>query len=1490
MDAERKPPPSSSSSSSQGQQRPRPRRRPRPRTSRSPTVFAIDDIHVTAPPEDPTTTTTTTLLSAAAHNSNTNVGGNQLRRQQQQQQQQQQVPIQPISTTNDVRLLSQLQLQSNISTDGRNFPDMDCNDDERDLDIDLNNKSSRGGGPKTAATFDEIIASRRRQQQEKQLLLSNNEMESFRDNNNDIYKQQQEQQSQQRSNRHHSSNASLGVTTTRNAVSAASSYASLPTSTIRKSSLSSSSLKDDGKGSDNNKRISSSSSSSNDDKESMKNQLDESIKNRLEEVEVMRELRNQIERDEQNQQELPPAVSSDDDDDDMEQDHIEMASATHNNENNDIEEEKEDSDQEGDGIEQHVLKKEVAIIHKNSDINQKGDDDDEDDDDEQDFDDIATISEERYVMRRLLQNVQASEDVEYFAEMYPSLMTDNTAIATTAITGEGLEESHWNNTRIPQQRQKHLRLPWGITSIKNTTTAIAGSGGDDVNDETTQSNVTEIIEIQRRRIRQTIPKWIPQESGEYICNETHDLLFTRSQFMLNVVVEVEKQIDGLRNDQTWKVTLSSSNSENDDPSDDDSYILEAEGKPEALNLLREKTQSFVRLGIERVNLKRLVEDDESLVVDVSLDIAKESIDSRFSTLHVGNLGAYIKAIYPSGILARDLGSKGAYEMGCAVIAVNGKEIANPTELEEIVSLAKMRCGDRSRSSSILKFTLCLSKYADLSDAPHFSELNIRRRDGRPYKTEVYENYKLYRAIELSPQPQKSRNSKPGDDVDEEEEEKDADHPKVPVKMKRKRKDQRAQKSDDRKPKRKKIICKEVESNSDGDIDNDNFDVVDDKATEEIDETTVKNGETEKVQRKANDGIKRFWNFEKKFKPLIDLDYKDTKINIKKSCSSIFSAHKSLFGENAICGDDCVCFLRLPELDVNVIKEHIAQQKKKGKNVETEQELEGRTRGIFQYFAPRFFPLLKKEYPGETQDQLINRLVDMWPTHTANRMYGVRCIEGCACEGEWDQIFGRGDKAKAKAFTASMKKRSKKRPTSQIDQEKQSKTTTSGPVIPRKKKKAPAAASHVLPSIQSERGEKRNTPSSENAHNTNGNKKPKRLSTMITNMSILSREPFEVAFETSTELGGYFRTEFLPNGGSRCRVYSKYATGQLAKDLRITNGTAVVSVITGNTVHKISNHTDLKQFYDNAKRSRKTLCLLLKNQGVSAASTHNNVDTDSWDKFGIWVGINDGWAGGGASKADQYSPTTPRFTKTTESNTFVSAGKNKSRSTSQKSIHDLDLPEWTTTISTAEPGHTKRPPNKPLIRANQTKRKRSKKVVFAMPKNEEFFFLKDEASNVRRVEITIETQAHQMSPQLSTEEMLIDAIRNKSCKDVIEALENGAIRDLKSYESVLKVQYDFVGNELKRIGKLAGGANATKEKNDLSATYRVLSIYLNAIHLIEKTMSLKKWYAIGIELRHIDLERTQNTIDMIGGMVAIKLRNAKDKKEDLVSLLFLFVRS
>ena len=118
--------------------------------------------------------------------------------------------------------------------------------------------------------------------------------------------------------------------------------------------------------------------------------------------------------------------------------------------------------------------------------------------------------------------------------------------------------------------------------------------------------------------------------------------------------------------------------------------------------------------------------------------------------------------------------------------------------------------------------------------------------------------------------------------------------------------------------------------------------------------------------------------------------------------------------------------------------------------------------------------------------------------------------------------------------------------------------------------------------------------------------------------------------------------------------------------------------------------------------------------------------------------------------------------------------------------------------------------------------------------------------------------------------------------MIKVLEKGAIQDLKSVESVLLVQYTFVGNEVKRIDKLAGSANAIEQKNDLNAKYTVLKIYINCIHLIEKTMSLKKWYSIDIKMDHIDLKQTQNINGMIGGTVAMKIRNGQDK-EDLVSL-------
>ena len=702
-----------------------------------------------------------------------------------------------------------------------------------------------------------------------------------------------------------------------------------------------------------------------------------------EEIDVMLKLHNRIKQ-------VPPTVSSDDEQEDCTCCiHHNSEETISNGEKEDDGEEKGDSNRNRDEIEQHTGRNNSSTHHadksggegnacSNDDEHDNNGDNENNDNDEHSARDsprIATLSEEQYVMQKLLQRVQAAEDLDVCNIMHSSIINTADNITSNAARKGTTIPHTW---KVPRDHKRLLCLR-GINLREN----------DGVN----RSKITKVFEIQHRYIRQRIPKRIPCESGEYSCDPNNDLLFTRSQFMKHVVIEMEKQIDWLRNDPSWKVTLSSTNCNNYQDKDE-SYLLEAEGTQEALDLLRNKTQLFVKSQIEIVNLKRLIDDGESLVVDVSLNIAKESVDCQFSMINAASKGAYISSVHPDGNLARYLGCKEAYERGCAVFKVNDRDIANPTELEEFISLAKMRCGDRSRSVFILKLTLCLSKYADLSEAPNASNLNIRRMDGRLYKTDVYENHRLRRAMEWLSSQKQSRVSKKkryeerewndtNKKGEDEEEDRGESGAKSLVKTKRKRKDRQSRKTDEKKVKRKTINRKHMKSDSDSNRDQSLLTLKDGN--------TLDSNSTDNGKRTANEGIKRFWHFEKKFKPLIDLDYKDTKINIKKSCSSIWSVHKSLFGDDT-CGEDCECLSRLPELSANVIKDHVAQQKKKGNYCETEHELEKRKCGIFQNFAPRFLPLLRKEYPIETSSQLIQRLVEMWPIHQKHRLYGVVCTK------------------------------------------------------------------------------------------------------------------------------------------------------------------------------------------------------------------------------------------------------------------------------------------------------------------------------------------------------------------------------------------------------------------------------------------------------------------------------------------------------------------
>merc|ERR1712224_200620 len=96
---------------------------------------------------------------------------------------------------------------------------------------------------------------------------------------------------------------------------------------------------------------------------------------------------------------------------------------------------------------------------------------------------------------------------------------------------------------------------------------------------------------------------------------------------------------------------------------------------------------------------------------------------------------------------------------------------------------------------------------------------------------------------------------------------------------------------------------------------------------------------------------------------------------------------------------------------------------------------------------KFIVLLQEEYPTENESQLVQRLVGMWEEHQKNRLYGLRCEKDCGCHGEWDQLFGKGDKAKAREFRIMMKRSHilSRNQASAITQG----GATAGPAVPRK---------------------------------------------------------------------------------------------------------------------------------------------------------------------------------------------------------------------------------------------------------------------------------------------------------------------------------------------------------------------------------------------------------------------------------------------------------
>lgn len=347
-----------------------------------------------------------------------------------------------------------------------------------------------------------------------------------------------------------------------------------------------------------------------------------------------------------------------------------------------------------------------------------------------------------------------------------------------------------------------------------------------------------------------------------------------------------------------------------------------------------------------------------------------------------------------------------------------------------------------------------------------------------------------------------------------------------------------------------------------------------------------------------DGLEIYRQFQARYSDLVRLDYKESKLDFRKVCSSMWKLHKVHFNGQP-CHDHCSCIFVTDKMVKDVFYDNAATNPA--------------THGVFEHFIPRFVHLLKKEYPTETVPKLLGRIAFMWSLHQQDRMYGMDCGRECTCEDEWDGQFGRGSNERVERLQASRKRQSSHKKNASGPREKKTKNTA----IPRKGQ-AEGTPANKLPTSNVVGPARPILPEQQDPGYP-------RQSTKRSCGRPIGQTTFEGHFETNQPLGAFFQTATVA-GQSRCRIFDINVNGQLAMYPKIMHRTSVVAVVKADKRIKVSSHYNLKQMYDEAKKARRKLHLIFDNQGTAPSQPEK---VNNWDQNGNWRGPQDliGWAGG-----------------------------------------------------------------------------------------------------------------------------------------------------------------------------------------------------------------------------------------------------------------------
>jgi hypothetical protein len=333
---------------------------------------------------------------------------------------------------------------------------------------------------------------------------------------------------------------------------------------------------------------------------------------------------------------------------------------------------------------------------------------------------------------------------------------------------------------------------------------------------------------------------------------------------------------------------------------------------------------------------------------------------------------------------------------------------------------------------------------------------------------------------------------------------------------------------------------------------------------------------------------------------------------------------------------------------------------------------------------------------------------------------------------------------------------------------------------------------------------------------------------------------------------------------------------------------VESVNVGHGKIKINDHSELKQYYDDARRIGSTIRLQLINTEVA-----NNIATGSAESEREWTGAGNwqgkaivGWPGGAAlrsiveakAKANVVNSRTDKIV-TVEQPPGVNAAESAS---------GLDEDAWTTIISTTTSSHRYARPIKPAVKGKEA-RAMLEKVRFTDKFEERSYLIDSMASEIR-------VKSSQVFDALATvsHDSLSDAVQHKQCDDVIRVLEEGSSEDATDPDA-LKGQYSAIDEALVEIRKQREKKRSSESlklrESDLVQKKTVLNIFLNCTLIISKALSLKSWKTFEIRLRRISLKLAPRApipgkSSVLSGRVKTKINNAFG---EVVSRLISFFR-